>query len=128
MDLRNEVANDLNQVISDLKNWKANYSYVNENTPHEAQQESKQLVQKNASLQTKLKSYDKFIEEGRSLKYVKRYMALSNDYEKKKARYQAERGDKLPIFDDKPSAKQSELMWEMMEARDALQTFKENNP
>ncbi|MDB2437191.1 hypothetical protein N9W89_00625 [Hellea sp.] len=128
LNLRNAVARDLNSVNTELHNWKVTYGYVDANTPRDVEKKFKLIIRKKGALKAKLALHDTFIDEGRNLRYVKRYMFLLDDYEKKQEKYRAELGDKFPSFKDKPSAKAIELMWDMTEAQDALRTFKENNP
>jgi len=128
LDIRNKVANELTAANRDWSNWRAEYGYTSDEIPKEVKFEYKKIVSRRAALQSKLELYDKFIDEGRSLSYVKRYSRLLNDYEQKRDKYHAEIGDKFPSFKDKPSEKAIELMWEMTQAQDDLRTFKENNP
>ena len=118
LDMRNEVAREYNLVVDERNKWMELYGgRSNENKTAEAERQFDQIFHKKEALEAKLELHDTFIDERRSLKYVKRYMFLLNDIEKKKAKYNAASGNARTDF-----------MVEMLVAQSELKDFRDNNP
>lgn len=107
-EMRKQVVVEYNLAAKEWNDWLDKYGgRDNENKTTDAERKSLKIFKRMEALEDRIDLYDTFIEEGRSLKYVKRYIFLLNDYEKKKA------------TDD---------ILESADAHDALLTFKRNNP
>lgn len=110
-DMRNQVADEYNVAAREWNDWMAKYGGPdNPNKTAQAERESLEIFKRMEALEDRIELHDKFIDEGRNVAYVKRYIFLLNDYETKKA------------------VSGSSAMLEAADAHDALLKFKKNNP
>ncbi len=118
-DMRNRVKDDYNLSVRQWNDYLNKYGGPNnKNKTAESDRKSLEIFKRKEALEVRLKLHDKFIDEGRSLKYVRKYISLLNDYEKKKAKSQA----------GPDNENGTNPMFEAADAHDALLTFKRNNP
>jgi hypothetical protein len=116
-DLRNQAADQANLAIREWNDHLTKYGgRDNENETAESKRKSVEIFKRKEALEERVKLHDKFIDENRSLKYVKRYLFLLNDYEAKKAARINKTNDD---YDGMNAA---------ADAHDALLKFKRNNP
>lgn len=117
-DMRNNVANEYNLVAAEWNDYLVKYGgHNNKNKTAESERQSMDIFRRMEALEDRLELHDKFIDEGRSLKYAKRYIYLLDDYEKKKV-----------ARDNNTDSDNFDYMGAVGDAHDALLTFKRNNP
>ncbi|WP_026941921.1 hypothetical protein [Hellea balneolensis] len=117
-DLRNQAADQANLAIREWNNHLTKYGgRDNKNETAESKRRSVEIFKRKEALEERVKLHDKFIDEGRSLDYVRRYIALLNDYEAKKF-----------ARDNKTNGDDFEGMRAAADAHDALLKFKRSNP
>jgi len=121
-DMRNQTANEYNIAAKEWNDWMTKYGGVNNpNKTAQAERESLKIFKRMEALEDRLELHDKFIDEGRSLKYAKQYVFLLDDIKAKKALYNAAK-------DKGQTGSEDELFSILIEAEGAFNHFKEINP